>query len=54
MPSQGALSSIFNLALKILCSTFKHLYLFERVFLQVQVVSKDDFHVSFVCVYVTL
>ena len=54
MPSQGALSSIFSLALKILCSTFKHLYLFERVFLQVQVVCKDDFHVSFVCIYVTL
>ena len=54
MPSQGALSSVLSLALKILCSTVKHLYLFERVFLQVQVVFKNDFHVPFVCVYVTL
>ena len=51
MSSQGALSSVFRLALKILRSTFKHLYLFE---LQVQVVYKGDSHVSFVCVCVTL
>ena len=50
MSSQGALSSVFRLALKILRSTFKHLYLFE---IQVQVVYKGDSHVSFVCVYVT-
>ena len=29
MSSQGALSSVFSFALKILCSTFKRLYLFE-------------------------
>ena len=54
MPSQSALSIVFSLALKILCSTFNHLYLFECVFLQVQVVCKDDFHVFFVCVCYTL
>ena len=32
MPSQVALSSVFRLALKILCSTFSYLYLFERIF----------------------
>ena len=53
MLSQGALSSVFSLALKIFCSTFKQLYLFEHVFLQVQVVGKDDFYVPFVCIYVT-
>ena len=54
MLSQGALTSVLSIALKILCSTVKHLYLFERVFLQVQVVCKNDFHAPFVCVYVTL
>ena len=32
MPSQGALSSVFSFALQILCSTFKHQYLFECFF----------------------
>ena len=51
MSSQVALSSVFRLAIKILCSTFNYLYLFERISLQVQVVYKDDFHVPFVCVF---
>ena len=54
MASQGALSNVFSLALRILRSTFKYLCIFECVFLQVQVVWKDDFHVPFMCVYVTL
>ena len=54
MLNQGALSSVFSLALEILCSTFKHLYLFEFVFLQIQIVCKDDFHVAFAYDYVTL
>ena len=54
MPNQSALSNVFRLALKNLCSTFNHLYLFECVFLQVQVVCKDNFYVPFLCVYVTL
>ena len=54
MPSQVALSSVFRLALKILRSIFNYLHLFERIFLQFQVVCKDDFHVLYVCVYVTL
>ena len=54
MPSQVALSSVYRLALKIVCSTFNYLYLFERNFLQVQVVCKDDFNVPFVSFYVTL
>ena len=54
MPSQGALTSVLSIALKNLCSTVKHLYLFERVFLKVQVVCKNDFHAPFVCGYVTL
>ena len=53
MPSQGALSSVSSLALKILFSIFKHLYLFECVFLQVQLVCKDNFHFLFACVYLT-
>ena len=32
MPSQVALSSVFRLALNILCSTFNYLYLFESIF----------------------
>ena len=54
MRSQVTLSSVFRLALKILCRTFNYLYLSEGTLLKVQVVSKDDFHVPFVCVYVTL
>ena len=54
MPSQVALSSVFRLALKILCSTFNYLYLIERIFLQVQAVCKDDFRVPFECVYAAL
>ena len=49
MPSQVALSSVFRLVLKILCSTFNYLYLFERIFLQVQVVRfsfSNDFHLK--------
>ena len=49
MPSQVALSSVFRLAVKALCSTFNYLYLFERIF---QVVGKDDFLVPFLsCVF---
>ena len=44
MPSQVTLSSVFRLGLKVLRSTFNYLYLFEHIFLQVQVVCKDDFH----------
>ena len=51
MPSQVALSSVFRLALKTLCSAFNYLYLLERV---LQLVCKDSFLVPFVCVYVTL
>ena len=51
MPSQVALSSVFRLAVKALCSTFNYLYLFERIF---QVVGKNDFLVPFVYVYLTL
>ena len=44
MPSQVTLSSVFRLGLKVLRSTFNYLYLFEHIFLQVQVVCKDYFH----------
>ena len=50
MPSQSALSSVFRLALKILCSAFNYLHLFERIFSQVQIICKDDFHVL-LCVF---
>ena len=50
MPSQVALSSVFGLALKILCNTLNYLHLFERIVLQVQVICEDDFHVPFVCI----
>ena len=50
MPSQVALSSVFRLALKTLCSTFNYLYLFGRIF---QIVGKDDFLVPFLsCVFI--
>ena len=54
MPSQVALSSVFRLVLKILCGAFNYLYLFEHMFLEVQVVCKDDFHIPFVCLCYTL
>ena len=49
MPNQVALSSVFRLALKTLSNTSNYLYLFQYIFLQVQVVCKDDFHVPFAC-----
>ena len=54
MPNQVSLSSVFMLALKTVCSISSYLYLFERIFLQVRVVCKDDYGVFFVSVYVTL
>ena len=54
MPSELALSSVFKLPLNILGSAFNYLDLFERIFLQVQLVYKDDFHVPFVSVYVII
>ena len=54
MPSQVALSSVFRLGLKHLCSTFNYLYLFEHTFLQARVVHEDDFHLTFVCLCYTL
>ena len=32
MPSKAVLFSVFRLALKIFCSAFNYLYLFERIF----------------------
>ena len=54
MPSQVALSSVFRLGLKHLCSTFSYLYLFEHTFLQARAVHEDDFYVTFVCLCYTL
>ena len=54
MPSQVALSSVFKLPVNILGSAFNYLDLFECIFLQVQLVYKDDFYVPFVSVYVII
>ena len=51
MPSQGALTSVFNNgAIKILRSSFKNTCIYLSMFvLQFQVVCKDYLHVLFMC-----